>query len=153
MIFCNIYSYSIYVNVRLIYWFLELRFYECCNSFSISSFLFKYKCISFVHSCFHMFSFSTTHPPYFSIKRGGFFSNIYWTKPDQRLASKHIFIKNLVCGSLPTWGIPHFIFAGTEVELRRPYVALCVHMYVRLYVCQSLISMKCYYLTAIVPRL
>ncbi len=34
MIFCNICSHSIFVNIRLIIWFLELRFDECCHSCS-----------------------------------------------------------------------------------------------------------------------
>ena len=32
MIFCNICSYSILVNIRLLFWFLETRLYECCHS-------------------------------------------------------------------------------------------------------------------------
>ena len=32
MIFCNICSFFIFANVRLIIWFLKLRFHECCQS-------------------------------------------------------------------------------------------------------------------------
>ncbi len=32
MIFCTICIFSILVNIRLIIWYLELRFYECCHS-------------------------------------------------------------------------------------------------------------------------
>ncbi len=32
MIFCNICCLSILVNIRLIIWYIELRFYECCHS-------------------------------------------------------------------------------------------------------------------------
>ncbi len=44
MIFCNIYSYSIFVNVRLIIWFLEIRFCECYHScfFTLLFVLWKY---------------------------------------------------------------------------------------------------------------
>jgi len=58
MIFCNIWGFSIFNSVRLIIWFLELRFYECCQScFFVNNIMPLYEIIVFVNFSMGFYNF------------------------------------------------------------------------------------------------
>ncbi len=77
MIFCNIYSYSIFVKFRLIIiWFVEFRFYECCHSYSYCFLLIMILpkhlrwCYYEEFNTHHFFPSKKTYIPCYEIKSG-----------------------------------------------------------------------------------